>query len=153
MKRDVALRGLSEQHQHGLFVARGLRLAEDGTRELSEALEAMRATWLAEMEPHFQAEELTLVPAAAASIGADHPWLARLLRDHAEIRGAWEGLQQSPTPEAAGHLGRMLDQHIRFEERELFPMLESRLSADAMAKLGALLPHQPGKSCRTNQER
>jgi hypothetical protein len=38
--------------------------------------------------------------------------------------------------EAAQALGRLLNDRVRFEERELFGMVEARLSEDELARLG-----------------
>jgi hypothetical protein len=59
---------------------------------------------------------------------ADEPALrTRLLAEHAEIR------------RRAKALGELLAAHVRFEERELFPVLEARLSHDELIELGRRL--------------
>jgi hypothetical protein len=39
----------------------------------------------------------------------------------------------------AHELGTLLHDHVRFEERELFPLLEDRLSEPQLERLGAAL--------------
>ena len=56
----------------------------------------------------------------------------RVRREHDQIRERpcarqrWE----------AHALGELLNDHVRFEERELFELLESRLNPDELARLG-----------------
>ena len=43
-------------------------------------------------------------------------------------------------PDALRELGERLERHIRFEERELFPMIEAVLPADELERLAPPLP-------------
>ena len=56
--------------------------------------------------------------------------------EHAEIRNRASALQDDPLLDAAHGLGAQLSAHVRYEERELFPLLEGRLSHEALAGLG-----------------
>ena len=42
-------------------------------------------------------------------------------------------------PETVREIGERLEEHIRLEERELFPMIEESLSAEALVEVGARL--------------
>ena len=59
--------------------------------------------------------------------------------DHAEIRSRASALPGGSSLDAAHGLGALLSAHVRYEERELFPLLEERLSRDALAALGRAL--------------
>jgi hypothetical protein len=50
-----------------------------------------------------------------------------------------EGLAVRPAVEAARELGRILADHVRFEERTVFPHLERTLPADRLAAIDARL--------------
>lgn len=51
-----------------------------------------------------------------------------------------------PDPQALRELGERLESHIRFEERELFPMIEQALPDHELARLGAAVAHTEGSS-------
>jgi hemerythrin-like domain-containing protein len=144
MKRSPELRLLSVDHHHGLVAARWLRWAESGKEPLDAAIDAFRHAWVDEIEPHFRQEEELVLPAFAAAVGADDPRIGRVLDEHRAIRQAATALpllEPEAQREAAGALGRLLDDHIRFEERVLFPAVESTLSAAALTALATALDH------------
>jgi hemerythrin superfamily protein len=113
MKRHPQLQPLSREHHHALVLARratrGDLTAHDVRRAFDEALAA-----------HFATEEEWLLPALRA-LGADD--LAdRTQREHDAIRAAI-------AEEEVMTFGRLLADHVRFEERELFPSWEALLDA------------------------
>jgi hemerythrin superfamily protein len=59
--------------------------------------------------------------------GAESQMLVqRTLADHRQLRGLLTGLQQNDV-KALNSFGKDLTAHVRFEERELFPVIESLL--------------------------
>ena len=52
----------------------------------------------------------------------------RLIDEHAEIRRRAKALGEHPDHTSAAELGELLSAHVRFEERELFPLLEAALT-------------------------
>ena len=42
-------------------------------------------------------------------------------------------------------LGELLERHVRFEERELFPVIEAGLDADAISRVGAEIAEAEGR--------
>jgi hypothetical protein len=138
MRRDPALVSLSHDHQHALAAALRLRRATAG--DLAEATAAFQAFWAGDGREHFRVEEEILLPAYAAVGPADHPLVARTLCEHVEIRALAAALERTPTVDGANALGERLAEHVRLEERELFPLIERTLDADALAELAAALP-------------
>jgi hemerythrin-like domain-containing protein len=139
MKRSAELRDLSEQHHHGLVAARRLRRAARGEIPLAEAIGYFRQAWRDEIERHFRAEEEILLPAFARVVPADDPLIVRTLTEHAALRRAVRALERDEgerQPLLAGEIGRALDDHIRFEERVLFPAVEAALEGAELADLG-----------------
>ena len=58
----------------------------------------------------------------------DHADLVRRMHaEHEEILRRAEALGRDPVVASARELGELLSRHVRFEERELFPLLERRL--------------------------
>ena len=65
-----------------------------------------------------------------------------LLADHAEIRAAAQDFEQrlaAKTPvgaEAMAHLAKLLHDHVRLEEKEVFPRIEKVLGEQGLKKMG-----------------
>jgi hypothetical protein len=71
----------------------------------------------------------------------DRPEIVRVLTEHVDLRRRGQDLEtrSHPDPAALRELGDRLERHIRFEERELFPMIEAALPDDELSQLGAAL--------------
>ena len=137
MKRSQALAPLSRDHHQGLFVAQKLTRASAETA--AEACSAFLDFWLADGSRHFRIEEELLLPAASRHIEAGHEAVVRVLVDHVQIRRSAQDLEAGglPDPEALHALGRRLHDHIRHEERVLFPLIEDALPEAELGALGA----------------
>lgn len=133
MRRDERLIELSREHHAALTLARRLRLAHGSSEALAAAGESVRSLH-AELEQHFDEEEVRLLPILRACA----PELAsQLMHEHVELRAL---LERSDEAAALERLGTLLEAHVRFEERVMFPRLEDywRMTADpAVAALPA----------------
>lgn len=123
MKRHEKLQDLSREHYSALKLALlAKRAAQSG---LSEQVLAASATCVAsfasDLEPHFQSEENTLLPALRASGALE--LVAHTERDHLELRGLVSRLQ-NPDAETLLAFAEHLTAHVRFEERQLFEAFE-----------------------------
>lgn len=146
MKRTTALRGLSDDHHHGLVQARRLQRAASGeTGDLTEAARTFLKFWREETSTHFRKEEEVLLPVLARNgVAPDRESLAEMLAQHARIRGLVMQLGDEVTDRAVRSetlrgLGEMLEAHIRLEERRVFPMIEEALTEEALAEVAAQL--------------
>lgn len=139
MKRDPSLVTLSHDHQHALAVALELIRAEEPG--LIAARDRMLRFMGDEGYRHFEVEERILLPFIADEIPPNDPDVERVLADHAEIRSRTEFLSKtdSPTMSQVTELGSLLQDHVRHEERGLFPRIEAALGRDRLLRLGALL--------------
>ena len=136
MKRHPALQALSRDHHQALVVARRLRRA--GETDAADAQAAFLEFWRSEGEEHFRVEEQVMLPRFADAGGAASDAIERVLLDHAEIRLRALRLRAGPVPPAAlGELGTLLAEHVRLEERELFPAIEETLSDRQLRRLAA----------------
>lgn len=139
MKRDPALVSLSHDHHQALFVAHKLTRASPQTAD--EAVTALRAYWSGHGQAHFRAEEEILFPAYAGHADPYDPLLARALCDHVAIRQRVQAVCRGPAfgPAALGALGRLMQEHVRLEERQLFPRIEAALSVADLASVADAL--------------
>lgn len=145
MKRSAELRDLSVDHHHGLVLARRARrvgAGEDPTAPEAAWAEIERR-FRDELEPHFRIEEELLVPELTRR--HEHALVDRLAEDHAALRGlaSPDGARDRA---ALCAFGERLEAHIRFEERELFPVVEARFpqaALDTVAQATARLRDAP----------
>lgn len=136
MKRSEALAPLSRDHHHALVVARALVNATDETAATAaqQFVEFLAGHELA----HFAVEESVLLPVIPAE-ARGRELARRVLEDHAFLREALRRLREPAAAVDVGSLqsigGRLRD-HVRMEERELFPYLEGSLSEGALEDIG-----------------
>ena len=144
MRRDPRLAGLSADHHRALVLARSVeRRAAAWT--LSDGVQ-LRARFDHELEPHFRIEEELLLPALRAAALTDGPGdaalaalCARLVSDHAGLRANMATAAEGDS-QAARAFATKLNDHVRFEERELFPACEERLSSELLDAVARRAP-------------
>lgn len=136
ISRHEALAPFSRDHYVGLVKARHLIKAaakDDIARRgaLSEFIDA----WDSEIAPHFRDEERLLADIASPEdrerLFNEHRRLTQL----AETARALHG-EIDPDPETVRRIGQALDDHIRWEERELFNRVQDKLTPEQLAELG-----------------
>ena len=139
MKRDPSLAPLSHDHQHGLAVALQLRRATAQTA--SAARGEFISFWEEEGDRHFRVEEELLLPAVTHHVPAAHEAVVRVLVEHVALRRRAADVALTPMPELEDlqALGDRLHQHIRYEERVLFPLIEDALPDSELAELAEVL--------------
>ena len=115
MKRDPRLAQLSREHHTALRVGR--RLLEGGASAVLGAEQDALAA-------HFAEEEARFVPLLRER--GEAALAERLLREHAALRGLFADAARG---EREAETGQALIDHVRFEERELFPIIEGLLQA------------------------
>ena len=119
MHRDPHLRRLSSDHHHALVLARVARRgAESG--EVVGTWRTTRQDFAAHIEPHMRIEEELLVPALKAAGRAD--LAAQIVEDHGVLRGLVAIAEASPV--VMTRFADELDRHVRYEERDVFPVAQ-----------------------------
>lgn len=116
-----------------------LRLRGATPHSVVDAVRRFLAFWHEHGRRHFEIEERWLLPALPGQDPEWSPLRQRVSDEHAAIRAAAADLESrcgDPPIDSAEALGELLHVHVRFEERELFAVLERRLSGDALAELG-----------------
>ena len=151
MKRHQSLHPLSQHHHFALIQAFEMRRAVQAPAEEREAAvgrqaEKFIAFWHKTGIVHFREEEEVLLPAYARHARLDQDFgIMRLLADHAEIRAAvedFERLRAKKLPieiETMTRLAKLLYDHVRFEENEVFPRIERALGEEALDAVGRAL--------------
>lgn len=141
MKRSDALAPLSRDHHHGLFAAQKLKNAT--TQNAAAARDEFLAFWEADLVGHFRLEEEVLLPAWARYGAADHAAVIKVLVEHVELRRMAADVERDPTVavETLQEIGQTLHDHIRHEERVLFPLIEATLPEDELERLLGAFGH------------
>lgn len=129
MPRRSALLPLSRDHHDTLVLARRIaRTAPDDLPALQQLHAASRAHRGKVLQAHFAAEE-TLCAACGDCL---LPGMRqRLLDEHAELDRLASGVAcPLPLAQRCQRFGDLVTAHIRFEERQVFPLLQPRLPPD-----------------------
>ena len=138
MKRSAQLSSLSREHHVALEVA--LRLRKATGADAGAARDRFLQFFEDEAREHFRAEEELLLPAFARHAAPDDPDIVRVLTEHVELRRRAADLAGGVAdPDELNALGTLLHDHVRHEERTLFPRVEAALDGDELAALGAEL--------------
>jgi hemerythrin-like domain-containing protein len=119
-------------HDHHQALEAALRLRRATAEDVNDAVERFREFWNERGRRHFEIEEELVLPA----LQGDEEWDAladRVRHEHELLRTRAESLG---TVESAHVLGQLLNDHVRFEERELFQVLEARLDPARLSTLG-----------------
>jgi iron-sulfur cluster repair protein YtfE (RIC family) len=139
MKRAPELGKLSEDHHHGLVNARRLKKVAEGEEEgaAEKTARDFLDFWQKDTSLHFRKEEEVLLPVIARHGGdVTREPLVEMLEEHAKLRGLVGGRIR---PETLREIGEQLEEHIRLEERVVFPLIEESLPGAALAELAARL--------------
>lgn len=129
MKRHPALQSLSREHHHELSLARGLRRAASAPAEgRLIAGTAYVDQFFGPTTDHFRREEDEVFPVYTRHAGRT-PLVERILREHMELHGLARKLRAQVAagevePETLDALGKLLHDHVRVEERELFEEIQ-----------------------------
>lgn len=130
MKRVPALRDLSSEHHSGLVSVRRIRKAVTLPEFQPVAVwEDIADRFEDELEPHSQKEEQGLLPALRTS--GEQVLVERTLQELIEMRD----IVRVAAPVDLLSFTQLLSNHIRFEEKELFEVAQSCLSADELVAL------------------
>ncbi|HEU5063752.1 MAG TPA: hemerythrin domain-containing protein [Solirubrobacterales bacterium] len=132
MKRAEALQPLSREHLAALLAAKKLSEADD----LEAARGAFLEFWEEDGRRHFRVEEEVLLPTWSLHAEVDEAGVKRMLDEHLAIRREALRLAGGESSlEQARALGALLHDHVRFEERQLFPAVEAALDTMALDRL------------------
>ncbi len=111
--------------------------------KISQSLEALRDFWMRALQPHFEAEESLLIPSLRSHGQAGQEEIELTLDEHRQLANLFQETTRSEDLIEARHrlaqFAELLIQHIRFEERKLFPRIEETLSPPELDLIGQRL--------------
>ena len=134
MKRANQLQPLSRQHHLGLNLSRHAKECTDTPDEIAKHWHNL-TSYIDDMQYHFQIED-NLIANALEPYRAIQPDVASVLETldgqhkqlHQLMNTAGKSGGKDVTVTQVKELGTLLYDHIRFEERELYPTIEKYLT-------------------------
>ena len=139
MKRHESLRPLSREHHESLILARLLRKDAPPFKGLPDSLEG-KVLYACEifnhqLKAHFLHEEKIF-----SSLVKFHPTIIEMLEtirlEHQKLIELFSNLAAGIyTPDTLDEFGHYLESHIRKEERQFFPFIESNFPESALNAL------------------
>ena len=139
LKRDKSLVPLSREHHFGLLFCWKLKQGIANGTPLEILQKYVQYFWTNVLKAHCLEEEMIL----ERLLPDDNVMSARLYEEHQLIQ-AIIGLiakQQNLNTSLVATLQQDLTDHIRWEERELFPYLQVVADPEELAEIGRLLEH------------
>lgn len=147
MKRSKDLYPLSHQHHNGLMAVLLLKKGLSKKADAQVMGDFILAAWKEELDEHFIAEEKYLNP-SLLQLPLLHDLYGQMKAEHQQIREIITVLEEGKSsPALIETFYVLLEKHIRFEERILFPFVEEHASAAALAEAGKQLSHLPNSNC------
>lgn len=136
IKRSKELAPLSREHHDGLIFVWKIKQGLSNGTSLATLCSYTRWFWSNHMKPHFKDEEKVLVK----YLPADNPLVSRMFNEHAHLRDLIISLDKDPDPHSLQSLAEYINNHIRFEERELFAYAEQTLTPEQLNEIYNELP-------------
>ncbi|MEO6830871.1 MAG: hemerythrin domain-containing protein [Chitinophagaceae bacterium] len=135
IKRDPNIVLLSREHHFGLLFGWKLRQGLKFGIEPERMKGYIMYFWGDNLREHFATEERLLFQDKSDDMVAEG------LKQHKGIQYLVEEIKQSEQPTVAqmNELADLVSDHIRFEERELFPHLEEKFSDVELINIGRIL--------------
>lgn len=140
MKRHVTLVPFSRDHHEALILSRLMQKDAPSYKGLprdilGKAIYAL-GFFQDKLLPHFQAEEHCI---AAVVMGKD-PQLDRklteMIQEHRQLSDLFRSIPGSNSQDTLLHdTGKLLEKHIRTEERELFPLIEQLFTDEFLVQI------------------
>jgi len=120
IKRSKQLTPLSKDHHDGLLFAWKIKQGLKNGADIKLIAEYVQWFWKNHLEEHFREEEQILAP----HLPADNKLLKQMFDEHENIEAMVHINESIPDATLLANLAQAIDDHIRFEERVLFPFAE-----------------------------
>lgn len=139
IKRSQEMQLLSRDHHYGLLFSWKLKQGISKKADTSRMKNYVNFFWEQHLKDHFLDEEVLLFN----RFESEEP-CARAKKDHEQIINLIEGINSAEQGNyiVFDKLVSFLDQHIRYEERVVFPHLESIISDSTLSSIGYFLEKQ-----------
>jgi len=140
IKRNPNIVKLSRDHHASLLFCWKLRQGIKRHAAIDRMVKYIQYFWVQHFAPHFKEEEEFLF----ASVNDDK--IQKAIEDHRRIQMLINELSYLDSKESAERLPGLadtVDEHVRYEERVLFPHLENALSEEQLELIGGRISDKP----------
>lgn len=136
-KRHKALQPLSREHHHGLLLSWKIR--NGFNKKVAPERIKSYADWFFETHliPHFEMEETHLF----SILETNHKFVKRALSDHRRLKRLFNN--EDDITKSLSKIEEELEQHIRFEERILFPEIQKTATETQLAHIEKIHQQAP----------
>ena len=138
LKRSKELAPLSREHHDGLLFAWKIKQGLANETSIETLCNYTRWFWSNHIKPHFKEEEKVLVK----FLPEDNALVKQMFKEHAQIRDLIISLDKEPDLSSLQLLAEFVNNHIRFEERELFAYAEETLTQEQLNEIYKELPNE-----------
>lgn len=137
LKRHKSLQPLSREHHHGLLLSWKIR--SGFSKNIETARIKIYADWFFKtyLLPHFNLEEKYIFPL----LDDDNEFVKRALAEHRRLKRLFN--DDTDALKSLSKIEEELEQHIRFEERVLFPEVQKSATEDQLEHI-AEIHHEEG---------
>lgn len=135
IKRDPNIVLLSREHHFGLLFGWKIRQGQKFGVQPERMKGYVQYFWENNLKEHFATEERLIFQDTKDELVLEG------LKQHAEIKALVDAIIESDIPSLAQYatIADKVSDHIRYEERELFPYLEQKFSEIELINIGRLL--------------
>jgi hemerythrin-like domain-containing protein len=148
IKRSKQLTPLSKDHHDGLLFAWKIRQGLKNGADIKLIAEYVQWFWKNHLEEHFREEEQILAP----HIPADNELLKQMFDEHENIEAMIHINENIPDGIMLADLAQAIDDHIRFEERVLFPYAEKIIPEQELNLIYEQLPKEKAEREKWERE-
>lgn len=120
MKRNKVLVPLSHEHHEGLLFVWKIRQGIRNSVPTHRIADFCQWFWNNHLEGHMAKEE-NILPQV---LPVEHPMMQKMFDEHQAIKAQVMNLQEYACFQTLEHLAKVVECHIRFEERQLFKLIQ-----------------------------
>ena len=148
IKRHPQLATLSRQHHSVLLFCWKIRQGLNKEIAFGRIAQYIRYFWTKYLSIHFHEEESILFKAAPGGS------CIKAIDQHIAIEQSIKAVTSSLTdhPESFSLLADLVEHHVRYEERELYPQLEKQMGEQLLLNVGGRLQETEMEICAETYE-
>ena len=136
LKRVLELQPLSHDHHHGLQLCWKIRTGFSKQIEVERIKKYADWFFTNHLVPHFELEEEYIF----TILDPKNELVKQALTDHRRLKRLFS--QTTDLEKSLGRIEEELEKHIRFEERVLFPEVQTEATAEQLAEIAKIHNHE-----------
>ncbi|MCO5269461.1 MAG: hemerythrin domain-containing protein [Brumimicrobium sp.] len=129
IKRHESLKPFSREHHHSLLLGWKIRRGFGNGIPVERIKKYTDWFFVNFIEPHFRGEEKYMFPI----LGEDHELIKKAMSEHRRLTRLFNDTKD--IEKSLHHIEEELERHVRFEERELFMIIQKHATEEQLAKI------------------